>query len=192
MTTNRMSTAQASKVRPRMRYAPRAVLAGVLGFATSFVVACGGGAGLLSTDQASTLSDQLNQISSNVQAHDCTGTKNGLGSLSNDVQGLPLSVNPTLRSNLAQGVATVQQLANVDCHQSTRTQTTTTSSTTTTTQTSTTQTTTTTTSPTSTTTSATTTTAPGTTSTGTGGAGGGAGIGTGTNAATGNVNSNAQ
>jgi hypothetical protein len=181
-----MSTGQASKVRARMRYAPRAVLAGVLGFATSFVVACGGGAGLLSANQASTLNDQLNQISSDVQSRNCGETDGALGSLSNEVQGLPPSVSPTLRSNLAQGVATVEQLARTNCRQSTTTKTTTTASTTTTTTTTQTSTTNTSTSPTSTTSTATTTTAPGTSSTGSGGAGvgasggGAAGLGTAT------------
>ena len=170
-----------------MRYAPRAVLAGVLGFATSFIVACGGCAGLLSANQASTLNDQLNQISSDVQSRNCGETDGALGSLSNEVQGLPPSVSPTLRSNLAQGVATVEQLARTDCRQSTTTQTTTTASTTTTTTTTTqTSTTNTSTSPTSTTSTATTTAAPGTSSTGSGGAGvgasggGAAGLGTAT------------
>ena len=42
----------ASKVRRRMRFGSRAFLAGGLGFAVAFVVACGGSNGLLSGDQA--------------------------------------------------------------------------------------------------------------------------------------------
>jgi hypothetical protein len=166
-----------------MRYMPRAVLAGVLGFATSFVVACGGGAGLLSTDQSSTLSGQLDQVSTAVQSRNCRDAGSAVGTLSTYVLGLPPSVSPTLRSNLTQGVSTVSQLASRDCRQQTTTQTTTTASTTTTTTTTTTSTTNTSTSATSTSTSATTTTGPGTTSTGSGGAGvgvTGAGV-TGTN-----------
>ena len=49
-----------------MRYAPRAILACGLGFAVSFVVACGGGSGLLSGDQSNALSGQAEQISSAV------------------------------------------------------------------------------------------------------------------------------
>ena len=50
-----------------MGYAPRALLAGGLGFAVSFLVACGGGSGLLSADQASSLNGQLDQVSSAVE-----------------------------------------------------------------------------------------------------------------------------
>ena len=46
-----------------MRYGSRAFLAGSLGFAVAFVVACGSGNGLLSGDQASTLTGELTSIS---------------------------------------------------------------------------------------------------------------------------------
>ena len=48
-----------------MGSAPRALFAGGLGIAAAFLVACGGGgAGLLSSDQAGTLSNQLDQLAS--------------------------------------------------------------------------------------------------------------------------------
>ena len=50
-----------------MRYAPRAILAGGLGFAVSCVAACGGGAGLLSGDQSIALSGQADAVSSAVE-----------------------------------------------------------------------------------------------------------------------------
>ena len=54
-----------------MRYASRAVLAGALGFAAAFVVACGGGSGLLSGDQSLSLSGQGNEVNAAVQSGNC-------------------------------------------------------------------------------------------------------------------------
>jgi len=164
-----------------MRYAPRAILAGGLGFAASFVVACGGGSGLLSGDQSDALSGQADQISSAVQSGNCGAAVSASAVLSGDVQTLPVTVNPTLRRNLTQGASTIAVLARKDCqHHTTTTAIPKTSSSTTTTSTSTstsTSTTTpTTTSSTSTTsTSATTPTDTGSTSTTTGGVGLGGG-----------------
>jgi hypothetical protein len=178
-----------------MRYAPRAILAGGLGFAVSFVAACGGGAGLLSGDQSIALSGQGNEINSAVQSGDCGAAINASAALNKDVQSLPVTVNPTLRSNLSQGAVTIAQLAAKDCrqHQATTTTsppTTTATSTPTTTTATTTPTTTTTTSTTPTTTTSTTATTPtnpGTSPTTT--TTGGAGLGGGTTTTTGNGNS---
>ena len=183
-----------------MRYAPRAILAGGLGFAVSCVAACGGGAGLLTSDQSIALSSQGNEIDAAVQSGDCGAAINASAALNHDVQSLPATVNPTLRSNLSEGAVTIAQLAAKDCRQHTTTTTstpTTTSSTTTTTPTtSSTSTTTPTTSSTSTTTTSTSTTTtttattptnPGTSSTTT--TTGGVGLGGGTTTTTGNGNS---
>jgi hypothetical protein len=155
-----------------MRYAPRAILAGGLGFAASLVAACGGGSGLLSGDQS-------NAVASAVQAGNCGAAVNASNILSGDVQTLPVTINRTLRSNLTQAAGTIAQLAQQNCHQqtaSTPTIPSTTTSTPTTTSSTSTSTSTTTTTPTTTTTSTTTTTATtptdtGTTSTTTGGVG---------------------
>jgi hypothetical protein len=181
-----------------MRYAPRAILAGGLGFAAAFVVACGGGAGLLSSGQSNALSSQADQVASAVQAGNCGAAVNASSVLSNDVQNVPATINSTLRSNLTQGASTIAQLAQQDCRQhstttastptTTSSTSTTTSSTPTTTSTSTTTPTTTTSSTTTTTTTATTPTLPGTTSTTTGGAGIG-GSTTSTDTGSGNGNS---
>jgi hypothetical protein len=177
-----------------MRYAPRAILAAGLGFAAAFVVACGGGRGLLSGDQSIALSGQADQISSAVDSGNCPAAVNASAALIGDVQTLPVTINPTLRRNLNQGATTIAKLAAKNCHQHSATPTThtTTSTSSTTTQSSTstsTSTTTTTTTPTTTTTtsstSATTPTNPGTTSTT-----GGAGLGGGTTTTTGNGNGN--
>ena len=104
-----------------MRYAPRAILAGGLGFAVSCVAACGGGAGLLSGDQSIALSGQGNEISSAVESGNCGAAINASAALNSDVQNLPVTVNPTLRSNLSQGASTIAKLAATDCRQHTST-----------------------------------------------------------------------
>ena len=105
-----------------MRYLLRAILAGGLGFAVSLLIAaCGGGAGLLSSDQSSTLSNQLNQVSAAVAAGNCSGAANAANALSDSVSALPATVSATLRTNLIQGVSTVSELARKDCHQTTST-----------------------------------------------------------------------
>jgi hypothetical protein len=187
-----------------MRHAPRALLAGGLGFAVSFLVACGGGAGLLSGGQSSTLNAALDKVSSAVSARDCGAAASAAASLTNAVAGLPPTVNDTLTSNLDQGASTIAQLATKDCGTTTRTTTkpppttTTTSTTTTSTTTSSSTTSSTSTTPTiptttvTTTTPATTTTPPGTTSTGTSGGAGVGGAGGGGSGGAGSGNGNSQ
>ena len=170
-----------------MRYASRAVLAGALGFAAAFVVACGGSSGLLSGNDASSLNNQLDSVSSALASKNCGDVSSATSQLADDVVNLPSSINSTLRNNLTQGVSTIAQLARRQCanvpptpttQTATTTETTTTQTHTTTTPTTPTNTTTTPTTPTNTTTNpATTPTTPGTTSTGTGGAGVGDGNG---------------
>lgn len=164
-----------------MRYAPRAILAAGLGFAVSFVVACGGSSGLLSGDQSDALSSQADQISSAVESGNCGAAVNASAVLGSDVQTLPVTVNPTLRRNLTQGASTIAALAGKDCHQHTAsTPSTTTALPTTTTSTSTSTSTTPTTPTTTTSTSTTSTTATTPTDTGTTSTTGGAGLGGGT------------
>jgi hypothetical protein len=158
-----------------MRLLPRALLAGGLGFAVSILVACGGGDGLLSSGDASSLSSKLDAVSAAVTGGQCGSAGRAVASFSQSVANLPVTVNQRLRRNLLQGASTVGVLAQHDCT-TTTTPSTSSTSTTTTTSTSTTPPTTTTTTPkTSTTTTtpkppATSTTLPSTSS-------GGAGIG---------------
>src|ERR1035441_2191771 len=123
-----------------MGYGSRAFLAGGLGFAVSFVVACGGGNGLLSANQAADLSNQLNTLSAAVASGQCGGARAAANSFSDSVKNLPSTVNTTLAQNLAQGASTVSQLAARDCLSSSSTSSTTSTSTTPTTKTSTTST----------------------------------------------------
>ena len=167
-----------------MRHAPRALLAGGLGFAVSFLVACGGGANLLTGGEASNLNSQLDAISSAVDSGQCGAAATAVAGFGNAVANLHVSLSPTLRRNLLQGATTVGQLAAADCHTTSSTTakppttTSTSTSTSTPTTTSSSTPTSTTTPPTTTTTSATTSSTPGTTSTtGSGGAGLGGGNG---------------
>ncbi len=180
-----------------MRYAPRAILAGGLGFAVSCVAACGGGAGLLSGDESIALSGQGNEITSAVQSGNCGAAINASVALNRDVSTLPVTINPTLRSNLNQGALTIARLASKDCRQHTATTTSTpatTSSSTSTPSTSsttspTTSTSTTTTSTSTSTTSTSATTPPNTGTSTTSTTSGGAGLSVGTTTGTGSGNS---
>ncbi len=165
---NRGSGVQASKVRARMRFLPRALVACGTGFAVSLLAACGGGAGLLTGDQANSLSNALDQVGAAVSSGNCAAAVNAAQAFNNAVTNLPGTVNSTLRANLSQGGSTVAVLAEHQCHQATTTTPTTTTATTTTpSTTTTTPTTTPTTQPTTTTTPPTTTTATPPTTTGT-------------------------
>ena len=158
-----------------MRYAPRAILAAGLGFALSFVVACGGGSGLLSGDQSNALSGQADQIASAVQARNCGAAASASAVLNNDVQALTETINATVRSNLIQGANTIAKLARKDCHRHAPTASTTTTSTSTSSTSTSSSTPTSTSSTSSTSTTATTPTNTGSTSTTTGGVGLGGG-----------------
>jgi hypothetical protein len=107
----------------------RAFLAGGLGFTVAFVVACGGSNGLLSANENSSLTSQLNSVSSALQSHQCGAAASAAAALTNAVDNLPPSVTTTLIRNLSQGAGTVSQLAVRDCTSSTTTTTTTTTTT---------------------------------------------------------------
>ena len=157
-----------------MRHLPRAILVGGLGFAVSLIAGCGGGAGLLSGDQANNLSSQLDSVSSAVSAGNCTAAQNAAASFGQSVFNLPPTINATLKTDLAAAANSINQSVPQQCHKAT---TPTITSTATSTPATTTQTSTTSTSPTTSTTQtastpATTPTSPGTTSTGSSGGGG--------------------
>ena len=108
---------------------PRAFLAGILGFTVAFVVACGGGNGLLSSDQAANLSSKLDAVDSAVGGHNCGQAHSAAQNLQDAVAALPSTVNSSLTRNLSQGADTLSQLAGSDCTTSTTTSSKTTSST---------------------------------------------------------------
>ena len=173
---NPMPMGSASKVMARMRPAPRALVAGGLGFAVSLIVAdCGGSSGLLSSAQANGLTGLIQQARSDLGRNDCGGATSTLAQVAAQIQNLPSSVDSTLRSNLNQAASTVQTLVRNQCGSQNTTTTATTKTTTTATSTTTTPTTPTQTQTTPPTQTATTTTPTGTTPTGPGS--GGAGFG---------------
>lgn len=104
-----------------MRFLPRALLAGGLGFAASVLVACGGSAGLLSSNQASNLNDQLDAVSSAISSGRCVDAANAALGFSESVDGLPGSVNRRLAGNLQQGAAAIRRLTVQDCRAKTST-----------------------------------------------------------------------
>jgi hypothetical protein len=99
-----------------MRHIPRALLAGGLGFAVALLVAaCGGGSGLLSSNQASTLKQQLASVASAIDAKNCTKAGAAAQSFDNDVSNLPSSISRTLTQNLKQASAALADRAEPDC-----------------------------------------------------------------------------
>ncbi len=100
-----------------MRYLPRALLAGGLGFAAAALVACGGSGGLLSSTQAGSLNHQLDQLAASINAGQCTSAAKAAVDFSQAVNSLPGSVNSTLSNNLKQGAAAIGRLTVKDCGQ---------------------------------------------------------------------------
>ena len=111
-----------------MRYGARAFLAGSLGFAVAFVVACGSGNGLLSGNQASTLNAELTSISNAVGNSDCASAQAAANRFSSELANLPKGVSTTLINNLDQGILTVGALAQKECSSSSSTSSTSSSS----------------------------------------------------------------
>jgi hypothetical protein len=112
----------------------RAFLAGGLGFAAAFVVACGGSSGLLTANQANTLSTRLDSVSQAVSAGNCTAATNAANAFNTAVGDLPASVSTKLVQNLGDGAETVKQLAAKDCSATASSSSSSSSSTTTSTQ----------------------------------------------------------
>jgi hypothetical protein len=100
-----------------MRYLPRALLAGGMGFAAAALVACGGSGGLLSSTQAGSLNNQLDQLAASINAGQCTSAAKAAVDFSQAVNSLPGSVDPTLSNNLKQGAAAIGRLTIKDCGQ---------------------------------------------------------------------------
>jgi len=100
---------------------PRAFLAGSLGFAVAFVVACGGSTGLLSSQQAGGLNAQLNSLSSAVTAGRCDSARGAAQAFQSSVAALPSTINSTLAKNLGQGASTLSALADRNCSSSSTT-----------------------------------------------------------------------
>jgi hypothetical protein len=110
----------------------RAFLAGGLGFAAAFVVACGGSNDLLSGDQSSTLSSQLDAVSAAVSAGNCAAAGSAADKFTQAVGSLTSPVSSKLVQSLGDGAVKLKQLAAKDCSSSSSTTSTSTTSSTTT------------------------------------------------------------
>lgn len=99
----------------RMRHAPRALAGGFLAVLALSLAACGSSSGLLSGQQAASLTAALNQVHASLRSHDCAAAESEAAALKGRVQQLPSSVNPKVRDSLAQGADTVERLVARDC-----------------------------------------------------------------------------
>lgn len=79
------------------------------------IAACGGTGGLIPASTASTLRLDLARISADVANRDCPATTTDIATANNDLNGLPSSVNATLRSQLQTGLTTLTASALKQC-----------------------------------------------------------------------------
>jgi hypothetical protein len=96
----------------------RAFLAGGLGFAAAFAVACGGSNDLLSGDQSSTLASQLDAVSAAVSSGNCAAANNAANRFTSAVGSLTSPVSSKLVQSLGDGAVKLKQLAARDCSSS--------------------------------------------------------------------------
>lgn len=111
---NERPTGKASKVSLRMRYLPRALLAGAVGFAVALLAGCGSSGGLLSADQASTLNNQLNSVSSALSAHNCPAVATATANLTDSASSLS-GVDGNLSTTVAEVASSIAGLAKQQC-----------------------------------------------------------------------------
>ncbi len=97
-----------------MRYVPRALLAGAVGFAVALLAGCGSSGGLLSADQASTLNDQLNSVSSALSAHNCPAVATATANLTDSASSLS-GVDGNLSTTVAEVASSIASLAKQQC-----------------------------------------------------------------------------
>jgi hypothetical protein len=93
----------------------RLLLALSLGFAAACLVACGSSKGLLASTSADGLQGQLDAISADVKAGDCSGATSAAHDLGARVNALPASVDRKLRSALSDGARLLLERAASEC-----------------------------------------------------------------------------
>jgi hypothetical protein len=93
-------------------------MAGGLGFAAAFVVACGGSNDLLSGDQSGTLSTQLEAVSAAVNSGNCTAASRAADKFNSEVGDLNSPVSSKLVQSLGDGAVKLKALAAKDCSSS--------------------------------------------------------------------------
>jgi hypothetical protein len=105
----------------RMRVLPP-LAALLLGAATALLVACGGGDGRIPASNASSLTNALNQISSDYRAGHCVAAQRAVAKAQNAVLALPDTVDARLRQRLQSGIENLAAKVPATCSQ-TQTQT---------------------------------------------------------------------
>jgi hypothetical protein len=81
------------------------------------LAACGGSsAGLIPTNNAITIANDLSSLSSALGSYSCGGTQTALASLATDINNLPASVAAKLRNNLLTGYESLDNTARTQCH----------------------------------------------------------------------------
>jgi hypothetical protein len=99
-----------------MRRGLACMLALALGAACAILVACGGdGKGLIGSNDADAMQQQLDQIESSVRRGECGGLPNELTDLQQQVNGLPNRVDAALRQRLQEGVQNLAQISPHRC-----------------------------------------------------------------------------
>jgi hypothetical protein len=101
----------------RMRVLPP-LAALLLGAATAFLVACGGGDGRIPASNASSLTNALNQISSDYRAGRCVAAQRAVVRAQNALLALPDSVDARLRQRLQSGIRNLADKVPATCSQS--------------------------------------------------------------------------
>ena len=92
------------------------MLALALGAVCAVLVACGGdGKGLIGSNDADAMQQQLDQIESSVRRGECSGLSGELQDLQQQVNGLPNRVDASLRQRLQEGVANLAQISPGRC-----------------------------------------------------------------------------
>jgi hypothetical protein len=111
-------------MRPRMRSLLVVLAAAALGLSSAFLVACGDGNRLIPPTAADALNGDLDEASSALDAHECARAQRALAKALDRTDGLPPSVDPRLRENLARGLAHASDRVSADCRRKTPTVTT--------------------------------------------------------------------
>ena len=101
-----------------------AELIGAAAGAVLMLTACGSSGGLIPASNANTISNDLSTLATALENHDCDNTRTALERIDLDVNALPSSVNPKLRTNIVEGYENLADTAPNQCRsQSTHTST---------------------------------------------------------------------
>jgi hypothetical protein len=87
----------------------------VLGAATAFLVACGGNDGRIPADNASQLTNALNQVSSDFDAGRCQAAEAAVTKAQGELVDLPTSVDQKLRNRLEAGIRNLRNRVPATC-----------------------------------------------------------------------------